>query len=480
MDYSKLPPQANELESALMGAALIDSSKLQDLFDIIPSGECFYVEALGKIYTTLQKMFANGNRIDFMTVCEHLRKQGELDAVGGSYFVTSLTRDVISAAHIEEHARIVMEKFLARELIKHSSEAIKLAYDPTSDIFSILDQNMGKVENLLTQQVKREFRHVSVGSTMVLAKVVELMNSDVKLIGIPSGYHELDNITGGWEDTNLIILAARPAVGKTAFALNLAVNAVKGTNNSKGVGIFSLEMSESQLLQRMMANIAQVELSKIKNGTCDALEFRRLEEANKEIDSMPIYIDDTGGLKLRELRIKAKKMKRKHGVGMIIIDYLQLMHSEDKTRSREEEVSKITSGLKLLAKELELPIIALCQLNRSVESRTDPEPQLSDLRESGSIEQEADSVIFLYRPKDSTGGMSCISLGKNRHGRTAKFAAYMDGRYQKFNALIELDSETGLEKIVESNDSLSNNASKINRMQNSMPPKILPPSNLPF
>mgnify|MGYP000573661834 CR=1 FL=1 len=444
MLYGKMPPQSTDIEGAVLGACMLNPNSLEDVLTIIPEGECFYADANQRIYAALKRMSTAGTRIDFMTVCEELRKSSELEMVGGSYYVTGLTRDVVSSANIEEHALIIMQKYMSRESIRISGEVINDAYEDSTDIFDLINSTQTKFEELMTNKVRKDFRHISSGASEVLAKTYELMNSEVKLAGIPSGFPELDRLIGGWEDGTLTVIGARPRIGKTAFALNLAMNAYFNQVKSKPVGIFSLEMSEAQLIQRILANRASVALNKIRKGTCDKLEFETLSRGKTELDTAGIYIDDTAAIKLRELRIKAKKMKRKHDVGLIIIDYLQLMTGDDNIKFREQEIAGISSGLKSLAKDLGIPIIALAQLNRGVESRTDPEPQLSDFRESGSIEQDADTVIFLYRTKDSRGEI-IVSVAKSRHDREDKLVAYFIGEYQRFahmKLLSELNGPT--------------------------------------
>jgi replicative DNA helicase len=437
MLYGKMSPQAPELEGAVLGAIMIDPSKMEDVLEIIPSPECFYSDANQRIYASIRRMFDNGTRIDFMTVTAELRKQSEIEMVGGSYYITKLTQDVVSAAHIEEHARIVVEKYIMRELIRTSGEVISDAYEDSTDVFDLLDTASTTLEELSMKQIRKDFEHISTGTMEALNKVLELQMRDDSLSGVPTGFPELDRITGGWQPTDLIILAARPSVGKTAFVLNLILNAVLNAEKPTGVLFFSLEMSTDQIIMRIAANYCDIYLDKIRKGKMNESELKEFQIGMMKIKQMEIYIDDCAGLTSTEIRIKTKKAKRKYNIGMVVIDYLQLMKGSGNAFSRENEISTISRGLKALAKELALPIIALSQLNRLVDSRGSDEPKLSDIRESGAIEQDADVVMFLYKPKDSQGE-TCLSIAKNRNGILEKFGTLFDGAHQRFSKLMIL------------------------------------------
>lgn len=441
--YGKMPPQAPDLETAVLGAIMLEPSCLEEVLDIIPSHETFYSDANQRIYACIQQMYNRGSRIDFMTVCEELRKCNELEMVGGSYYVTSLTRDVVSRAHIEEHARIVVQKYITRELIRLSGEVISDAYEDSTDTFDLLDQAGSNIEDLALKQIRKDYRHISSGASKVLQEVNELQQRTDALSGVPSGFYELDKSTGGWQPTDLIILAARPSVGKTAFALNLLLNAILNEEKPTSVIFFSLEMSEKQIIKRIAANYLDLFLDKILKGKLNNDELQKFNEGIYKIKNLSIYIDDTAGINSHELRIKVKKARRKHGVGLVIIDYLQLMSGSGQSWSREQEVSKISRDLKGLAKELEIPVIALSQLNRQLDTRGSDraEPKLSDLRETGAIEQDADVVMFLYKPKDSQGE-TCLSIAKHRNGSTGKFGIMFDGGKQRFSQLMNLDQDT--------------------------------------
>lgn len=428
---------------------MLEPQKLAEVLEIIQSEDCFYADANQRIYAAIRRLFDKGSRIDFMTVCEELRRNNELEMAGGSYYVTSLTRDIVSSANIEEHARIVMQKYIMRELIRMSGEVIGEAYEDTSDVFDLLD----KAETNLYEITDKHLRKNFLGINSILAKTIHEIeaqnNKKEDLTGVPSGFKELDKVTSGWQRTDLIILAARPAVGKTAFALNLIMNAAFSKNQPTGVAFFSLEMSAGQLVKRMLSAVTEVPLSKITKGQLADHEIVQIHQRMSKLASANIFIDDQAALNIFELRAKCRRLKQKHNIGLVIIDYLQLMQgSVGNGGNREQEISKISRDLKGLAKELEIPIIALSQLNRGVETRKESKmPMLSDLRESGAIEQDADMVMFLYRPDyygleknpegDVIPGETWINIAKHRNGRTeiVKVKANLD--YQKFEDMPE-------------------------------------------
>ena len=450
MVYGKVPPQNPELEEAVLGAILLDKTKLGDVNEIIQSPECFYVDANKKIYAAILSLNTKGLPVDLLTITEELRKNNELELVGGAYYLTKLTMNVVSSAHVESHALIVMEKYIQRELIRISGEVIGSAYEEGADVFELMD----KAEQGLYEITDKHLRKNYVSIDKVLLKTIDEIeaakNKTDDLTGVPSGYYELDKMTGGWQKTDLIVIAARPAVGKTAFCLNLAMNAALNTNKAFPVAFFSLEMSASQLVKRMLSAVTEVRMDAITKGRMEEHEFVQLTKRMSKLSSSQIYLDDQAALNVFELRAKARRLKQHHGIELIVIDYLQLMQASiDKNGNREQEISKISRDLKALAKELEVPIIALSQLNRGVESRKDSKiPQLSDLRESGAIEQDADMVIFLYRPEyhgvnnDEMGepieGKTEIHIAKHRNGSTGKVDLKFIKEYQKF---IDLPSQ---------------------------------------
>ncbi|MEZ5045367.1 MAG: replicative DNA helicase [Chitinophagaceae bacterium] len=449
--YGKLPPQAPDLENAVLGAIMLEPQKLAEVLEIIQSPTCFYSDANQRIYAAIRRLFDQGSRIDFMTVCEDLRKNSELEMVGGSYYVTSLTRDIVSSANIEEHARIVMQKYIMRELIRMSGDVINEAYEDSSDVFDLLDKAETNLYEITDKHLRKNFMGINSILARTIHEIEQQVNKKDDLTGVTTGFKGLDQLTSGWQKTDLIILAARPAVGKTAFALNLIMNAALHPTNPTGVAFFSLEMSAGQLVKRMLSAVTEVHLGKITKGNLVEHEIIQLHQRMSKLSNASIFIDDQAALNIFELRAKCRRLKQKHNIGLVIIDYLQLMQgSVDKGGNREQEISKISRDLKGLAKELEIPIIALSQLNRAVENRKESKlPQLSDLRESGAIEQDADMVMFLYRPeyhgieKDNEGnnirhGETWINIAKHRNGKTdiVKVMAHLE--IQKF---VDLDDE---------------------------------------
>ena len=453
MMYGKVPPQAKELEEAVLGAVMLEKSAFDTISEIIKP-ECFYVEANQLIYRAMQGLQQKSMPIDILTVVEELKFREQLDAVGGPYYVTKLTNSVVSTANIDAHARIVLQKFIQRELIRISGEIIGDAYEDSTDVFDLLDDSETKMFNITNNYLKKNFDDIQSVLAKTINRIDELRTKTDDISGVPSGFPTLDRITYGWQPTDLIILAARPAVGKTAFALNLARNAALHPTKPIPVGFFSLEMGASQLVQRILSAESEIKMEKISRGKLENHEYEQLlSKGIKKLEVAPIYIDDTAALNIFEFRAKARRLVNKHNVGLIIIDYLQLMSGTgEKGGNREQEISNISRNLKALAKELNVPIIALSQLSRAVETRKESKmPQLSDLRESGAIEQDADMVMFIYRPEyyevmnnengESTHGETHVRIAKHRNGSldTVKLRAKLE--IQKFE---EWDSNEGL------------------------------------
>jgi len=443
--YGKIAPQASELEAAVLGAIMLEPQALADVIEVCQTPDCFYSDANQRIYAAIRRMFDKGTRIDFMTVCEELRKSSELELVGGAFYVTNLTRDVVSSANIIEHARIVVEKYIMRELIRMSGSVISDAYEDGTDVFDLLDKAESNLYEITDKHLRRNFSSISSIISKTLEEIEEQTKRKSDLTGVPSGFTELDKITAGWQKTDLIILAARPAVGKTAFSLNLALNAALHPEPVP-VAIFSLEMSVGQIVKRMLSCVTDVPLGKISKGNLTDHDLQLLNERMKRLASAPIFLDDQAALNIFELRAKARRLKQKHDIGMIIIDYLQLMSGGDGNTNREQEISKISRDMKQLAKELQIPIIALSQLNRNVENRKTENrtPQLSDLRESGAIEQDADMVMFMYRPEyyqqqgqgdgmpEAPNGLTEVSIAKHRNGKTGVVKIKAELEFQRF------------------------------------------------
>lgn len=452
--YGKVPPQAVELEEAVLGAIMLEKDKLAEVLEIIQSEECFYVDAHQKIYAAVRRLFDKGMPVDLLTVTDELRKSNELEMVGGAYYLTRLTMSVVSSAHVEAHARIVMEKFIQRELIRISGNVISDAYEDSTDVFDLLDKAESGLYEITDKHLRKNFKSLKEVLVTTVRDIEEAKNRQEDVTGVPTGFKYLDKLTSGWQKNALIIVAARPAVGKTAFCLNLAMNAAMHASKPYPVAFFSLEMGAGELVKRMLAATTEVSMDAITKGRMQEHEFVQMTQRMNKLATAQIFLDDQAALNIFELRAKARRLKQKHDIQLIIIDYLQLMQADiNKGGNREQEISKISRDLKSLAKELEIPIIALSQLNRSVESRKESKvPQLSDLRESGAIEQDADMVMFLYRPEyyginnDEMGnpieGETHVHIAKNRSGTTDTVKVRFIKEYQKF-VDIEEDSFGG-------------------------------------
>lgn len=431
--FGKVPPQARELEEAILGAIMLEKSAFDTVVEILKP-ECFYLDAHQRIYKAMQSLAIKSSPIDLLTVVEELKLKEELEIVGGPYFVTRLTNAVVSSANIEAHSRIVLQKFIQRELIRISGEIIGDAYEDSTDVFDLLDSAEGKLFEITNNHLRKNFDDINSVLVKTFNRIEDMRNRKDEITGVPTGFPTLDKITYGWQPTDLIILAARPSVGKTAFALNLARSAaIRQPGDDRPptpVAFFSLEMSSSQLVQRVLSAESEIWLEKIARGKLEEHEMAQLyKKGFNRLSNAPIFIDDSAALNIFELRAKCRRLKNKHNVGLIIIDYLQLMSgSADRNSNREQEISKISRDLKALAKELQVPIIALSQLSREVEKRKEGNkmPQLSDLRESGAIEQDADLVMFLYRPEyyevttdafgESNKGETQVRIAKHRNG----------------------------------------------------------------
>ena len=395
----KLPPQAIELEEAVLGALMIDNDALSNAIELIKP-ESFYKYEHQKIFSSIQDLFNSAKKVDILTIIQQLKNKGELKDVGGPSFVTKLTERIASAANIETHARIITQKFIQRELIRISSEIIKDAYEDTTDVFDLLNSAEQGLFEISEGNIRKNYDKMSTLIHQALLQIEEIKNKEDGLSGIPSGFSELDRITSGWQKSDLIILAARPGMGKTAFVLSMARNT--SVRFKKPVAVFSLEMSSVQLVHRLIASESGIPSQKLRKGNLEDHEWIQLNQQLTNLSEAPLFIDDTPALTIFELRAKCRRLVRNNGVELVVIDYLQLMHTggSNKSGNREQEISTISRSLKSIAKELNIPIIALSQLSRAVETRGgDKRPMLSDLRESGAIEQDADIVCFIYRPE---------------------------------------------------------------------------------
>lgn len=441
----KLPPQAIELEQSILGALMLEKDALIGVIDILKPNN-FYEPAHQEIYHAILQLFNASAPIDIRTVVNQLRKEGKLDLVGGAYYVKTLTDRITSAANIEFHARAVIEYAIKRQLIEIATDIHKHAYEDTTDVFMLLDHAEQALFGVTESNVRRNY--VDMGTLLgeAIKDLEAKRNHKDGLTGIPSGFIALDRLTSGWQKSDLVIVAARPGMGKTAFMLSLLRNAA--IEHKHPVAIFSLEMASLQLVNRLIAAEAELESEKIKKGSLAEHEWQQLIHKTSQLSQAPIYIDDTPALSIFELRTKCRRLKAKHDVRLIVVDYLQLMSGEATKAStnREQEIAHISRSLKSLAKELNVPIIAPSQLSRAVETRGgDKRPVLSDLRESGAIEQDADMVLFLYRPEyygitedesgNPTQGVTEVIIAKHRNGSLDSVSLKFIGKYTKFTDL---------------------------------------------
>lgn len=442
-DYGRIQPQALELEEAVLGALMIERDAYSLVSEILRP-ESFYERRHQKIYAAITDLAVNQKPVDILTVKEQLARRGDLEEVGGPFYITQLSSKVASSAHIEYHARIIAQKALARELISFTSQIQSQAFDETLDVDDLMQEAEGKLFEISQQNMKKDYTQIN----PIIADAYSLIQKAAArtdgLSGLESGFTKLDKITSGWQNSDLIIIAARPAMGKTAFVLSMAKNIAVNYRNP--VAVFSLEMSNVQLVNRLISNTCEIPSEKIKSGQLADYEWQQLDYKLRDLLDAPLFVDDTPSLSVFELRTKARRLVREHGVKIIIIDYLQLMNASGmKFGSRQEEVSTISRSLKGLAKELNIPIIALSQLNRGVENREGEEgkrPQLSDLRESGAIEQDADMVCFIHRPEyykiftssdgEDLRGMAEIIIAKHRNGSVGDVRLRFIGQYTRF------------------------------------------------
>lgn len=425
LELGKVPPQAIDLEEAVLGAIMIEKEAVLSIIDVLKP-ESFYKENHQKIFKAIIDLSSRHQPIDLLTVTEELRRNNMLDEIGGAIYIAQLTSKVGSAAHLEFHAKIIAQKFIQRELIRVSSEIQSKAFDDSMDVDDLLDYSEMELFKVAEGNIKRETAPINLLVKEALKKLEEAGNREDGLSGVPCGFSELDRMTSGWQASDLVIVAARPSMGKTAFVLSMARN--MAVEHSRSVAFFSLEMSSQQLVNRLIVSETEIPHEKIRNGNLTAHEWTQLTVKISDLQNSKIYIDDTPALSIFELRAKCRRLKAQYDIDIIIIDYLQLMSGPTDARgNREQEVSNISRSLKAIAKELNVPVIALSQLNRSVETRGGfKRPQLSDLRESGAIEQDADIVIFIHRPdyygflEDEEGnsliGLAEIIVAKHRNG----------------------------------------------------------------
>ena len=478
LQQGKLPPQALDLEEAVLGAMLIDKKGVDEVIDILQP-ESFYKTAHQYIFEEILLLFESTNPIDLLTVSSALKKAGRLEAVGGDFYLVQLTQKVASSAHIEFHARIILQKYIQRSLIKISSEIIEKSYKESTDVLELLDEAESKLYDVTQGNIKRSA--TSAQNLVIQAKKkIEDIGNQEGLSGISSGFEDLDKLTSGWQPSDLIIIAARPGMGKTALTLSMARNIAVG--RQLPVAFFSLEMSSVQLITRLISAETGLSSEKLRTGKLAQHEWQQLNVKVSDLEKAPLYIDDSPSLSIFELRAKARRLSRLHGIKLIIIDYLQLMTAatNNKTGNREQEISTISRNLKALAKELDTPVIALSQLSRAVETRGGTKrPQLSDLRESGAIEQDADIVSFIYRPeyygidewddeeRSPSDGQAEFIVSKHRNGGLDNIRLKFQAHLGKFENLSEFDSSSEYQ-------------SKINSENNSFSGKNIPNANEAF
>ena len=488
-ELGKMPPQVLELEEAVLGAIMIENDAFPIVSEILRK-EHFYKIAHQKIYAAIVSLYMGQSPIDMHTVTEQLRKTGDIEDIGGPYYIAMLTAKVASAAHLEYHAHIIVQKYLARELIRISSDVQTKAFDSTTDVDDLLQEAEARLFEISQQNLKKDVTQIEPVIAEALKRIEAAAKRQDGTSGIACGFHSLDKITSGWQKSDLIIIAARPAMGKTAFVLSMAKNMAVDYNIP--VAVFSLEMSNVQLVNRLIMNVCAIDGDKIKNGKLSTEEWGLLDKNLLPLLNAPIYIDDTPSLSVFELRSKARRLVKEHKIECLLIDYLQLMNASGMNfYSREQEISLISRSLKGLAKELDIPIIALSQLNRGVEGRTGYEgkrPQLSDLRESGAIEQDADMVCFIHRPEyykitedPKTGndlhGIAEIIIAKHRNGATGDVSLRFESRYAKF---LNLDDYANKNANYQSFTSRMNDNADFDPEADSILLETEPLQNLPY
>lgn len=427
---NKLPPQNVEAEQSLLGALLIDKEAVFTIAESLRAEHFYKTEQHGSIYKAIVALYESKDPIDLVTVTEKLKQLGFLDKVGGSAYLAELVNMVPTAAHVETYSKIIKEHAVRRQLISSSSKFIDMAFDEGNLIQDVIEDCEQTIFGLSQQHVKRDFIQLKDALAESFDRLDELQKSSGKLRGVPTGFRDLDGKLAGMQASNLIIFAARPGMGKTSFALNIAQNV--SVNSGLPVGIFSLEMSQEELVDRLLVAQADIDSWKLKTGKLDERDYDKLSHAMGQLAEAPLFIDDTPGISMGEIRTKARRLQAEHGLKMIIVDYLQLIKGRNQ-ENRVQEVSEISQGLKNLARELKIPVFALSQLNRSVENRGgSKKPQLADLRESGAIEQDADVVMFIYREDPENMEAVKLEIAKHRNGPVGDIDLIFRGERTKF------------------------------------------------
>jgi replicative DNA helicase len=450
LDQGRIPPQVISFEEAVLGAVLIDNGAINSVIDIL-SPESFYKTQHELIFKTIKELFGRSEPVDILTVAHELRQNGELEASGGEHYLIELSNKVSSSAHSEYHARVIVQKHIQREMIRVSSNIIDKSFDETTDVFDLLDEAEQELFEVAHSNIVKNYQSAKDLIRLAITRIEEISKKE-GLSGVPSGFTELDRITAGWQPSDLIILAARPGMGKTAFVLSMARN--MAVDHKTPVAVFSLEMAAVQLITRLISSETGLNSEKLRKGTLDDAEWQQLLTKVKALEEAPLFIDDTPALSVFDLRAKCRRLKAQHNIGLIVIDYLQLMTvggSKSQGGNREQEISMISRSLKSIAKELDVPVVALSQLSRAVESRAgDKRPQLSDLRESGAIEQDADIVCFIYRPEyydietfrdgEPAEGKAELIIAKHRNGSLADVRLRFQGSMARFSDVESQDS----------------------------------------
>ena len=431
-----LQPQSLEAEEAVLGAMMIDDAAANKAIGLLKSSHYFYKDAHKKIFEAMLILSEESNPIDTVSVSNELKKKKSLKSIGGLYYLTGLVDKVPTAANIETYASIVKEKGILRDLISASHYMSKKAFESGEDVATILDEAEQSIFNLTQQKDNKLFQHIQPILTQAIQNLEKMQSKKGSVVGIPSGIIDLDNVTAGFRKSDLIVIAGRPSMGKTALALSIARNAA--LESKVPTAIFSLEMSSDQLAQRLLSSEARIDGQKARTGRLQTARWKDVVIASGKLADAPLFIDDTAALSILDLRSRARRLKREENIGLLVVDYLQLMQGPRRSENRQQEISYITQSLKALAKELDIPVIALSQLSRAVESRTNKRPVLSDLRESGAIEQDADLVIFLYRPfvyddkKVEEKGLAYLIVAKQRSGPTRTVKATFIDTYARF------------------------------------------------
>ncbi|MCK5441603.1 MAG: replicative DNA helicase [Maribacter sp.] len=452
LERGKIPPQAVDLEEVVLGAMMIDKKGVDEVIDILHP-DVFYKDAHRFIYEAIFKLFETSEPVDLLTVSSQLKRDARLESVGGDFYLIKLTQKVASSAHIEFHARIILQKYIQRSLIKISNEIIEDAYDEGTDVFDLLDNAESKLYDVTQGNLKRSAETAQNLVIQAKKRIEEIANKE-GLSGIPTGFDKVDKLTSGWQPSDLVIIAARPGMGKTALTLSMARN--MAVNNNIPVAFFSCEMSSVQLITRLISSETGLSSEKLRTGKLEKHEWEQLNVKVKALENAPLFIDDTPSLSIFDLRAKSRRLASQHGIKLIIVDYLQLMTAGGSQKgggNREQEISTISRNLKALAKELNVPVIALSQLSRAVETRGGSKrPILSDLRESGAIEQDADIVSFIYRPeyykidewddeeRTPTAGQAEFIVAKHRNGGLDNIRLKFIGNLGKFDNLDDFDS----------------------------------------